>query len=352
MGAPPKKDDDPLFDPAEASPKRLQDLAEMAGVSIATVSRALRNSPLVSDRTKVKIRKLARDSQYEGRTMGPVANASASPLLSIVVPSPQGRDRRISDPFLLELIGGLADAGQEKGCDIMLSHVMPSDSAMIAKLDLPSYSDGLIFLGQSTLHEHLNKLVQKSVPFVVWGAMQPDQQYCSVGSDNMQGGQRATDHLIRLGRKRIVFLGNTDAPEAMLRYQGYVNALERSGNTVDSALVRPADFSFESGAEAVETLLEAGVRPDGIFAASDLIAMGAIRALTQRGLRIPDDVSIVGYDDIRMASYTSPALTTVRQDVNRAGRRLIGKLLRIREGDQVRPELLPTDLIVRESCGA
>lgn len=336
----------------ENSPKRLQDLAEMAGVSIATVSRALRNSPLVSDRTKVKIRKLARDSHYEGRTMGLVPGNSASPLLSMVVPSPQGRDRRISDPFLLELIGGLADAGQEKGCDIMLSHVMPSDSSTISKLELPSHSEGLIFLGQSTLHSHLNRLVQKSVPFVVWGAMQPDQEYCSVGSDNLQGGQRATDHLIRLGRRRIVFLGNTDAPESALRYQGYRRALERAGMALDATLVRPADFHFESGAEAVETLLEAGIRPDGIFAASDLIAMGAIRALTQRGMRIPEDVSIVGYDDIRMASYTSPALTTVRQDVSRAGRRLIGKLLRIREGDQVRSELLPTDLIVRESCGA
>lgn len=336
----------------DASPRRLQDLAELAGVSIATVSRALRNSPLVSDRTKVKIRKLARDSHYEGRTMGLVGSASSSPLLSMVVPSPQGRDRRISDPFLLELIGGLADASQEQGCDIMLSHVMPSDSSSIAKLDLPSHSEGLIFLGQSTLHAHLNKLVQKSVPFVVWGAMQPDQLYCSVGSDNLQGGQRATDHLIRLGRKRIVFLGNIDAPESNLRYQGYLRALERAGIAPDSSLVRPADFHFESGAEAVETLLEAGIKPDGIFAASDLIAMGAVRTLTQRGIKIPDDVSIVGYDDIRMASYTSPALTTVRQDVSRAGRRLISKLMRIREGDQVRSELLPTDLIVRESCGA
>lgn len=339
-------------DNEEASPKRLQDLAELAGVSIATVSRALRNSPLVSDRTKAKIRKLARDSHYEGRTMVGAPSITGSPLLSVVVPSPQGRDRRISEPFLLELIGGLADAGLEKGCDIVLSHVMPSDISSIAKLELPDHSDGLIFLGQSTLHPYLNKLSKNSTPFVVWGAMQQDQLYCSVGSDNLQGGQRATDHLIRLGRQKIVFLGNTDAPETKQRYLGYLRALERAGISPDQSLIRPADFYFESGAEAVEALLEAGVRPDAIFAASDLIAMGAIRALTRRGYSIPQDLSIVGYDDIRMASYTSPTLTTVRQDVAMAGRRLIDKLLRLREGDQVRSEMLPTDLIVRESCGA
>lgn len=344
--------DAPDAEPEETSPKRLQDLAELAGVSIATVSRALRNSPLVSDRTKARIRKLARDSHYEGRTMGLVPSASASPLLSVVVPSPQGRDRRISEPFLLELIGGLADAGLEKRCDIVLSHMMPGDQSAASKLALPGHSDGLIFLGQSTLHPFLNKLAKNSIPFVVWGAMQQDQLYCSVGSDNLQGGQRATDHLIRLGRQKIVFLGNTDAPESKQRYLGYLRALERADMLPDQGLIRPADFYFESGLEAVEALLDAGVRPDAIFAASDLIAMGAIRALTRRGIRVPEDVSIVGYDDIRMASYTSPTLTTIRQDVTKAGRRLVDKLLRMREGDQVRSEMLPTDLIVRESCGA
>ncbi|MFZ5610339.1 MAG: LacI family DNA-binding transcriptional regulator [Pseudomonadota bacterium] len=331
---------------------RLEDLAALAGVSISTVSRALNNSALVSVRTKQKIRAIAQAHNYAGRFRDRIAGGEPTRTISLVIPPPQGRDSRISDPFLLDLIGGVADALREKDADLLISHVMPTDYEGIMGSIGAGRTDGLIFLGQSTLHNHLNALARQGTPFVVWGAALPDQLYCSVGSDNQRGGHRATSHLLRLGRQRIAFLGDIDAPEAQLRHDGYREALREAGLAFSSELVQPAHFFVESAVEAVQILLERKTRFDAIFAASDLIAMGAIRGLMQAGVAVPKDVSVVGYDDIRMAAYFSPALTTIRQDVVKAGRLLVSKTLRMLEGEPVRSETLPTELIVRESCGA
>ena len=211
-------------------------------------------------------------------------------------------------------------------------------------------ADGTIFLGQSSLHPAFNRLAESEGRFVVWGAQLPDQAYCSVGSDNLAGGRRATLHLARLGRKRIVYLGDTEAPEVQQRLRGYVEAIEQAGLAQDKALMVPAHFTVESSEASVDALIARGEDFDGIVAASDLIALGAIRSLLHHGRRVPEDVSVVGYDDVPFARYSRPALTTVLQDTQRAGRLLVSKLLDT-GGGEMRSERLPTDLIVRESCG-
>lgn len=339
-------------EPAGGAIYRLEDLAELAGVSVSTVSRALNNSDLVSERTRHKIRDIAQKHNYVGRFRDRLTSGEPTRTISLVIPPPQGRDSRISDPFLLDLIGGIADSLRETGADLLISHIMPADYEGIMGSIGSGRSDGLIFIGQSTLHNHLNALARQGMPFVVWGAQLPDQLYCSVGSDNRRGGYRAASHLLRLGRKRIAFLGDIDAPEAQLRYEGYCDALREAGIDVVPELVQPAHFYVESAIEAVQILLERKTQFDAIFAAADLIAIGAIRGLLQNGVSVPDDISVVGYDDIRMAAYFSPSLTTIRQDVTKAGRLLVSKILRRLEGEPVRSELLPTELIVRESCGA
>lgn len=346
---PNKKFPDPII---EESPYRLEDLAQLAGVSISTVSRALNNSNLVSDRTKQKIWLIAQSHNYSGRFRDRIHGVEPTRTIAVIISPPQGRDSRISDPFLLDLIGGIADALREKNADLLISHIMPTDyDGIIGSLG-SGRTDGMIFLGQSTLHDHLNALARQSTPFVVWGAQLPGQLYCSVGTDNFRGGHRAASHLIRLGRRRIVFLGDIEAPEARLRYEGYRTALSEAGLEPAPDLVQPAHFLIESALEAVQILLERGTKFDAIFAASDLIAVGAIRSLMQAGLKVPKDISVVGYDDIQMAAYASPSLTTVRQDVVKAGRLLVSKVLRMVEGEAIRSELLSTELIVRESCGA
>lgn len=330
---------------------RLEDLASRAGVSISTVSRALNDSPAVNRRTKQAIWKLARELDYPFRRYMPTGPIGADATIAVVVPMPQARDAHIHDPFFFELLSGIGDAARERGCDLLISHTTPTSYDDLAYAMSTSRANGVIFIGQSSLHREFNRLAENEERFVVWGAELPEQDYCSVGSDNIQGGRRATSHLARLGRKRIVFLGDTIAPEAMQRYRGYLEAFERHGLEPDPALAVPAHFEVESAESAVQGLIEAGLEFDGIVAASDLIALGAVRALHKFGKSVPGDVSVVGYDNVPFSRYATPALTTVSQDVDKAGRILVSKILDS-AGPTSRSERTATDLIVRQSCGA
>lgn len=329
----------------------LEDVAKAAGVSISTASRALNDSPAVNARTKQAVWKLAREMDYPFRRYMPAGPIGAEASIAIVVPRPQARETRLSDPFFLELFAGLGDAARERGCDILFSHASPTTFEEVEAAMQTSRADGVIFVGQSFLHSAFNQLATTENRFVVWGAELPDQAYCSVGGDNPRGGRRATLHLARLGRKRIVFMGDTEAPEIMQRYRGYCDALEEFGLEPDPALVVPAHFEVESAENSMDALIRSGVKFDGIFAASDLVALGAIRALERAGRSVPQDVSVIGFDNIPFSRYSRPALSTVSQDTRVAARLLISKLIDGSPGVTPRSERVPTDLIVRESCG-
>jgi DNA-binding LacI/PurR family transcriptional regulator len=330
---------------------RLEDIAALAGVSISTASRALNDSPSVNARTKQLIWKLAREQDYPFRKYMPAGPIGATGTIALVVPRPQGRESQLDDPFFLELVAGLSDAARERGCDLLVSHFAPVSFEDLAAAMTTSRADGVIFLGQSSLHHAFNRLAEREARFAVWGAQLPDQGYCSVGSDNLTGGRRATLHLARLGRRRIVYLGDTEAPEVGQRVRGYSEALEQAGLGFDEALMVPAHFTVESAEASVDAMIGRGLDFDAIVAASDLIALGAIRSLLHAGRRAPEDVSVVGYDDVPFARYSRPALTTISQDTARAGRLLVSKLLDTGGEGEMRSERLPTELIVRESCG-
>ncbi len=343
------------MDRPETSSKRsirLEDLAELAEVSLATVSRALHDSPLVRDETKRRIWKLARQHQYPFHPKMPAILSGAAATIAIAIPTSLGRRDARADPFFMELIAGVGEAAREAECDVVISHIVPKNFDDLSELISSSRAEGVIFLGQSFLHERFNRLAATENRFVVWGADLPGQRYCSVGSDNIRGGSRATAHLIRLGRKRIAFFGDTEAPEIMQRYTGYVRALEDAGLTVDPQLIAPVHFEVESAEEAVERLMVQGIEFDAIFGASDLVALGAMRGLIRGGKTVPDDTAVVGYDDVLLARYSHPALTTISQDMAKAGRLLVSKLMNSSGTSAIRSERLPTELIVRESCGA
>ena len=331
---------------------RLEDIARLAGVSIATASRALNDSPAVNDRTKQTIWKLAKEHDYPFRRHMPAGPIGAQGTIALVVPRPQGREGRLSDPFFLELLAGVGEAARERGCDLLMSHISPANYDELSAALNTSRADGVIFLGQSSLHSAFNRLVDADHRFVVWGAELPDQDYCSIGSDNISGGRRATLHLARLGRKRIVFLGDLDPPEAMQRHRGYLDALSQSGLDVDADLIVPAHFEVESAEAAVDALIRRGVAFDGVVAASDQIALGAVRALLHAGVEVPGQVSVIGFDNVPFSRYSRPALSTIAQDTMKAGRLMVSKLLD-HGGDAGagRSERVPTELIVRETCG-
>jgi DNA-binding LacI/PurR family transcriptional regulator len=330
---------------------RLEDIARIAGVSISTASRALNDNPAVNARTKQLIWKLAREHDYPFRRYMPAGPIGAEATIALVTPRPQGREGRLSDPFFLELIAGVGEAARERGCDLLMSHVSPGTHEDLLAAMQTSRADGVIFLGQSTLHGALNRLAESEGRFVVWGAELPEQAYCSVGSDNIHGGRRATLHLARLGRTRIVFLGDLDPPEAMQRHRGYLEALASAKLPVDTDLIVEAHFEVESAEASVDSLIRRGVEFDGVVCASDLIALGAVRALLHAGRRVPEDVSVIGFDNVPFSRYSRPALTTIAQDTMKAGRLMVSKLLDAIGDHPGRSERVPTDLIVRESCG-
>lgn len=331
---------------------RLEDLAAQAGVSIATVSRALNDSSAVNDQTKRRIWALAREMGYGFRPSMPPSLDRAVATISIVIPTPQGREGWLLDPFFLELLGSVGEAARDVKCDFLVSHAIPQSYDDLSKLLEANRSDGIIFLGQSFLHDRLNRLADVSNRFIVWGGELPGQKYPSVGTDNVRGGRRATSHLARLGHKRIAFLGDTEAPEIRQRFDGYRQALEEAGLNYDPNLVSTAHFEIESAESAVDALVSKGLTFDAVFGSSDTVALGAIRALLRRGLRVPQDVAVVGYDDIQLARYSVPALTTIRQDLARAGRLMVGKLLSSKDDIPMTSERLATDVIIRDSCGA
>ena len=333
----------------QAGKTTLEDLAKLAGVSISTVSRALNDHPLISARTKQRIWVLAQEHDYPFRQSMPTAPIGAEGSIAIVTPYFHGRPLPLAHPFFLELLASIGEAARARDCDFTVSHVAPATYEDLVLATTTSRASGVIFLGQSAMHKELNRLSETNARFVVWGAKLPGQLYRSIGSDNLMGGTRATAHLARLGRRRIAFVGGTD-PEAMQRRKGYQNALKQAGLEFDPELVCDVEFELESAEAAVSGLLKRGITFDGVVAASDLIALGAIRALGRFGRSVPRDVSVVGYDDMLLSRLSTPALTTIRQDTREAGRLLVGSILdpHSRAGF----DRLPTELIVRESCGA
>jgi DNA-binding LacI/PurR family transcriptional regulator len=327
----------------------LEDLAKLSGVSASTVSRALNDHPSISTRTKQRIWALAKEHDYPFRRYMPAGPIGSEGSIAIVTPRTHGRPLPLSHPFFLELLASIGEAARDRGCDFTVSHTAPASFDDLFAAATTSRANGVIFLGQSNLHEAFNQLADTDARFAVWGAQMQGQKYCSIGSDNLLGGRRATLHLARLGRKRIVFLGETE-PEALQRRAGYLEALKESGLDADPALICPADFELESAEAAVNSLVRRKVPFDGIFASSDLIALGAIRALRRAGVRVPEDVSVVGYDDMLLSRLSTPALSTIKQDTQKAGRLLVARVLDA--SSDHRPERLATDLIVRESCGA
>ncbi len=326
----------------------LEHLAKLAGVSVSTVSRALNDQPLISTRTKQRIWALARDHDYPFRPSMPKAPIGAEGSIVIVTPYMRGQPLPLSHPFFLELLASIGEASRARDCDFTVSHVAPKSYDDLVLATTTSRASGVIFLGQGALHEELNELADTNARFVVWGAQMANQRYRSIGTDNRLGGRRATLHLARLGRRAIVFVGGHD-PEAVQRRRGYTDALAENGIEADPRLVAQVEFELDSADTAIRRMLERGLRFDGVVATSDLMALGAIRALRRHGLSVPGDVSVVGYDDMLLSRLSTPALTTIRQNTSEAGRQLVAGIL---DAEPVSGSgRLATELIVRESCG-
>lgn len=336
-----------------AEQRRLQmaDIARLAGVSTSTVSRALNGSSLVNDETRTRIEELARSLNYSINIGAKNLRLGQNRTVAVVVPYDSATRQHLSDPFFLSMLGSLADALTDQGFDMLLSRVDAERLDSAAQLYDTGRAIGVILIGQWRHHDQLNELAVRRVPIVVWGAQLPQQLYCTIGSDNVNGGFLATDHLIACGRRRIAFFGDTNLPEVAQRFEGYQRALTKAHIKDDPRLHVPVAFLADSARQAVDDLCQREIEFDAIFACSDLLAMTAISTLREHQRQVPADIAVVGYDDIQLAAYFHPPLTTIRQPIEAAGRALVDALLALIRGERAAPQLLPTHLIVRSTSG-
>ncbi|MDJ0656892.1 MAG: LacI family DNA-binding transcriptional regulator [Xanthomonadales bacterium] len=332
------------------------DIAYLAGVSQATVSRALRDSKLVSEATRERVKQVARQLNYQiDRNAASLRSQRTQTLALLIFEDPTSDSSHIN-PFFLRMLGTITRAASRQGYDLLVSFQQLSQD-WYTEYELSNRADGIILLGYgdyTRFGPKIKGLIDADAHFVIWGPPIEERPTSCLGSDNLNGARTAVEHLIGLGRRNIAFVGDTHAgyPEFLARYQGYQQALEAADLPVDPELQVDGDNQESCGQNAVNQLLDNGKKFDAVFAASDLIAIGALQALQERGLAVPDEVSVVGFDDIPAASYVSPPLTTVHQDTAQAGRMLVNNLIAMINGEEVKSSQIPLELVIRKSCGA
>lgn len=332
------------------------DIAYRAGVSQSTVSRALRDSPLVNKETRDLVKAIAKELNYKVDKNASNLRRQHSRTIALLLFEDPTTDDSLINPFFLSMLGSITRASALAGYDLLVSFQNLSDD-WHADYEDSNKADGIILLGYGDYVDYrdkLGKLEEQQTHFVRWGAFDDEHPGLSVGCDNFQGGYDITQHLITSGRREFVFIGGADShcPEFWARYKGHCKALSEAGLNIDNNRQIDAISTEESGYEATLTALDNGIQCDAIFCASDLIAIGVMRALRDKGIEIPSQIAVTGYDNIPVASFTNPALTTVQQNTMLAGELLVKVLLQSIKGESVEPCLMPAELVIRKSCGA
>lgn len=332
------------------------DIAAKAGVSQATVSRALRNSPLVNPETRERVQRIAREMNYRvDRSAAGLRSQQSRTIALLFFEDPTSDDSQIN-PFFLTMLGHITRYATQQKYDVLVSFQQLSDD-WLNEYIVSNRADGIVLLGYGDygrIADKLQRLRAEGLHFTIWGATVPELEGHAVGCDNTLGGQVATSHLLALGRRRIAYIGSAsdDHPEFKARLTGFRMAHEQAGAEWFPELLVETELRETQAFEATQRLLDSGPAFDAIFTASDLIALGAMKCLQKNGIRIPEQVSVVGFDDIPASTYFTPALTTVRQDTRLAAEALMDNLLKMIAGEAVTSALVPTSLVVRGSCGA
>ncbi|MDR7332025.1 LacI family DNA-binding transcriptional regulator [Roseateles asaccharophilus] len=339
-------------EPSAREQRRLQmaDIARLAGVSVSTVSRALNGSELINAETRQRIAELARSLNYSINLGARNLRLQENKTVAVVVPYDRQSRQHISDPFFLSIVGSIADALTDRGYDMLLSRVDAEHLDLSAGWFDSGKAIGVVLIGQWRHHDQLNEMAARKLPLVVWGGEMPQQLYASVGGDNVLGGTLAARHLLQSGRRRIAFVGDARLPEVWLRRQGYAQALREAGLAVDPGLEVAAPFEPGLAAGVLERFCAARQDFDAVVCCSDVQALLTIQALRAAGRSVPGDVAVTGYDDMALAAYCDPPLTTVHQPVAEAGAELVEALLAQMRGERTGPRTLPVYLKLRASA--
>ena len=331
--------------PGLAKPASIKDIARLAGVTHSTVSRALRNSPVVSRETAERIQRLAREAGYSTSAVARSLATGRSDTIGVVVTN-------IADPFIAGVVSGIEEMADEHNLSVFLanSNAEPEREVRVAQKFEERRVDGIIVTASRVGAKYMPLLTHMQVPIVLLNNQHPSQFGRSVMIDNVQASLDVIRYLINLGHQRIAYLGDRLGFQSdSERYQGYRQALEEAGIALDTALTGHGDGKAEGAEAPVAELLALPNPPTALFCYNDMSALGAMRQIRRHGLHIPDDISVVGFDDLYISEFINPSLTTVRQPLRQMGRLAMETLLKILCGGESNEIRVPGELIVRES---
>ncbi|MGN6518273.1 MAG: LacI family DNA-binding transcriptional regulator [Dokdonella sp.] len=327
----------------------IKDVAKAAGVSVAAVSRALNGRDNVTDQTRHRILDVAAKLRYRPNDAARSLITRRTRTIGAVLPDLHGE-------FFSELIRGIDVAARAQGLHLLVSSSHgDADEATAAIRSMQGRVDGLLVMSPHVDASFLHESLPEALPAVLMNAPHEHSRFPTLNLDNHGGAAAMTRHLLGRGHRRIAMIagpvGNLDADE---RRRGWLDALEEASLARD-ALLLEGDFSEESGHAAGKHVAGLAQRPDALFAANDMMAVGCLIALAESGLRVPDDIALAGFDDVPIARYVTPQLTTVRVRVADLGRAAFTRLIAELETPgafPARSEVLPCEIVVRASCGA
>lgn len=349
----PKRKDEKRKDPRSAKRKlTIRDIANMAGVSRSTISLAINDSPKVKKQTKQRILKIIEDVGYHPNVMARGLVGNKTNVIGLIVPQ---ISHVFADYYFSETVSGVLDEVTQRNYHLLVEAATEQFVQMRSahRLYEERRIDGLLFVGNLTTDTYILDLCEAGIPICLVNSVLP--KLSTVLADNTEGSAEAVAHLYRKGHRRIGLIKGLDnVTTGVDRYYGYQLALARLGIPFDPKLVAFGNFSEESGYEAMRNLLRIQNPPTAVFTTNDMMAIGAMNAIQEKGLSVPGDIAIVGGDDIRLARYFKPSLTTIRQPMYSIGRMATDLLLKLINDDSEGPikQMVKTELVVRESCGS
>jgi len=330
-------------------PASIKDIARLANVSHSTVSRALRDSPLINPETARRIQRIARESGYRASAVARGLVTRKTRTIGVVVTT-------IADPFIAEVVSGIEQAANDNGYSVFLadSNADPARERNVVQSFAERRVDGILVTSSRVGALYLPMLSEMKVPIVLINNQHPGAFVHSVMIDNVQGSRDAANHLIGLGHRRIAYLGDQFGYQSDTeRFAGYRQALDEAGLPFLPDLVVHGDGKPGAATTAMDRLLKLDNPPTAVFCYNDMSALGALRSIRLHGLRVPDDLSVIGFDDLFLASYLQPPLTTVHQPMHRMGLLAMENLLKLMSGhDSANTVKVPAELIVRESTAS
>ncbi len=328
----------------------IKEVATLAGVSSATVSHVINETRFVSESVREQVMQAMQTLNYQPNALARSLRSGHTNTLGLILPDS-------ANPFFAEMGHSIEKAAFEAGYSVIFCNTENDIERESFYLDVLTKKqvDGMIFVSTGENKESLKKLVELQIPTVVLDRDLAGIKMDCVQADNMQGGYLATRHLISLGHRRIgCIVGSSKVTPSSQRVTGYQKACEEFGIAVDTNLIVRGHFNPESGWELGRELLSRKDRPDAIFVCNDMMAIGVLRAAAELHIRVPEDLAIVGFDDIELASFTIPPLTTIQQPKVEMGKATLDLILRRITDRQIEPEriVLPVSLVVRRSCGS